>query len=78
MLTASLITLDGLVTASDRGFYRALGQRLAEARKASVSRRRSSPSSLASHNRRLLTTRWDACASLCAPAADRQSARHHG
>ena len=35
MLTASLITLDGLVTASDRGFYRALGQRLAEARKAS-------------------------------------------
>jgi transcriptional regulator with XRE-family HTH domain len=35
MLNASLITLDGLVTASDRGFYRALGQRLAEARKAS-------------------------------------------
>ena len=34
MLNASLITLDGLVTASDRGFYRALGQRLAEARKA--------------------------------------------
>lgn len=34
MLKASLITLDGLVTASDRGFYRALGQRLAEARKA--------------------------------------------
>lgn len=35
MLNASLITLDGPVTASDRGFYRALGQRLAEARKAS-------------------------------------------
>jgi transcriptional regulator with XRE-family HTH domain len=34
MLNASLITLDGLVTASDRDFYRALGQRLAEARKA--------------------------------------------
>ena len=34
MLNASQITLDGLVTASDRGFYRALGQRLAEARKA--------------------------------------------
>lgn len=35
MLSASPITLDTLVTASDRGFYRALGQRLAEARKAS-------------------------------------------
>jgi len=35
MLNASLITLDGLVTASDRGFYRALGQRVAAARKAS-------------------------------------------
>lgn len=35
MLTASLITLDGPVTASDRGFYRALGQRVAAARKAS-------------------------------------------
>jgi transcriptional regulator with XRE-family HTH domain len=34
MLNASQITLDGLVTASDREFYRALGQRLAEARKA--------------------------------------------
>jgi transcriptional regulator with XRE-family HTH domain len=35
MLNASLIALDCLVTASDRSFYRALGQRLAEARKAS-------------------------------------------
>ena|SRR5215469_1616220 len=35
MLNASLITLDGPVTASDRGFYRALGQRVAAARKAS-------------------------------------------
>lgn len=35
MLNTSLIALDALVTASDRGFYRALGQRLAEARKAS-------------------------------------------
>jgi transcriptional regulator with XRE-family HTH domain len=34
MLSASLITLDTLVTASDRSFYRALGQRVAEARKA--------------------------------------------
>jgi transcriptional regulator with XRE-family HTH domain len=35
MLNANLITLDGPVTASDRGFYRALGQRVATARKAS-------------------------------------------
>ena len=35
MLNASLIALDGPVTASDRGFYRALGQRVAAARKAS-------------------------------------------
>ena len=35
MLNASLIALDGPVTASDRGFYRALGQRMAAARKAS-------------------------------------------
>jgi transcriptional regulator with XRE-family HTH domain len=35
MLNAPLITVDSFVTASDRGFYRALGQRLAEARKAS-------------------------------------------
>lgn len=35
MLNAPLIALDGLVTASDRSFYRALGQRLAEARKVS-------------------------------------------
>jgi transcriptional regulator with XRE-family HTH domain len=34
MLSASLITLDTLVTASDRSYYRALGQRVAEARKA--------------------------------------------
>lgn len=34
MLTTQPITLDALVTASDRGFYRALGQRLAGARKA--------------------------------------------
>jgi transcriptional regulator with XRE-family HTH domain len=35
MLSAPLITPDNLVTAADRDFYRALGQRLAEARKAS-------------------------------------------
>ena len=35
MLNASLITLGEPVTASDRGFYRALGQRVATARKAS-------------------------------------------
>jgi transcriptional regulator with XRE-family HTH domain len=35
MLNVSLIALDGPVTASDRGFYRALGQRAAAARKAS-------------------------------------------
>jgi transcriptional regulator with XRE-family HTH domain len=35
MLNISLIALDGPVTASDRGFYRALGQRVAVARKAS-------------------------------------------
>lgn len=35
MLNASLITVDVPVTASDRGFYRALGQRVAAARKAS-------------------------------------------
>lgn len=35
MLNAPSITPDARVTASDRDFYRALGQRLAEARKAS-------------------------------------------
>lgn len=35
MLNASLITVDVPVTASDRGFYRALGQRVAAARRAS-------------------------------------------
>jgi len=36
MLTTPVIDLDSIVTASDRGFYRALGQRVATARKSSA------------------------------------------